>query len=221
MSNKNGLTSTPGVFYTGNSDSNIYLRDGAGVVITEPVITPNATFQNTDNNVAEVGFDSQFGADVFGIASYAGVKILPRGNLFPGLNVTSNANATTISSTSGILSVYGQPTLNNVGVIDFASSSGQGVPASWAGQITTIVLNDTTAPFDGTYTLNFTSSVGSYKAGSLFTIYFTTPSGQNTKLALGVTGGLVTYNCSAGDMLKVEVFYDGTSVYNVTPAIPV
>lgn len=221
MSNKNGLISTPGVFYTGDVDSNVYLRDGAGVVITEPVITPNATFQNTDNNVAEVGFDPQFGAGVFAVASYNGVNILPEGNLFPGLSVTGNANAVTLQATSGILSVNGQPTLNNVGTVNFASSSGQGVPASWAGQITTIVLNDTTAPFDGTYTLNFTSSVGSYKAGSLFTIYFTTPAPQNTKLALTLTGGVVTYNCSAGDMLKVEVFYDGTSIYKVTPAVPV
>lgn len=69
MSNSNGLTSTPGVFFSGNVNSNVYIRNPAPELVDaklvdaeliNPVVKSNIQFQSA-TEVGEIGFDSAFG----------------------------------------------------------------------------------------------------------------------------------------------------------------
>lgn len=56
----NGLTSTPGLFYTGDVDSNIYLRSGEAIV--DPVFEPAITIEDGQGNTSVIGFQPDVGS---------------------------------------------------------------------------------------------------------------------------------------------------------------
>ena len=78
MSNTNGLLSTPGVFFTGDVNSNIYLRNGEGQTLLNPIVQSNIQFQDGVGNVGEIGYDSAFGsAGRMGIIAQNSLLLVP------------------------------------------------------------------------------------------------------------------------------------------------
>jgi len=102
MSNTNGLISTPGVFFTGDANSNIYLREGVeGQTFLNPIVKTNIVFQDGSGNVGEVGLDSSFGqAGRMGIVAENSILLVPNntsGNVNGGVLIQDGVESPPIS----------------------------------------------------------------------------------------------------------------------------
>ena len=96
MSNTNGLLSTPGVFFTGDVNSNIYLRKGDDITLEQLTLTDGA---GNDATISIASTNLQIAAD-------NAVVFDPNGS--------GNANLS-VSASGGTLSVASSNALNLVG----------------------------------------------------------------------------------------------------------
>lgn len=215
MSNTNGLISTPGVFYTGDSESNIYLRKGL------PIVTKELDIQDGAGNSA-----------VFSLDQTGNLKVVTTDAIIFDPNGVGDSSITLSSSGSGI------GTITSSGILQLSSngSATQGIQmgqaSNPAGTVITPINSNTSylaiqaIPKYGTITANSNQGVGiGYErigccsqvivtgATSVLSIVF----GNNTNPVIAglfadfiILGGA----CTAG--AQVQFIQGGTTFYTYT-----